>query len=256
MLWELIPGSRDVCEMRQILMHPKDGDTIPIPLPSCINSSEKLKQHLKKYSLENADPVCLSVPTEEWDDVVSMIREVWPKKRASNIQHGESKTKVRLAVKITVTSLYFRAVAKIGFHYFLSVYSSQFSGAEPEFMPIRSFIMNGEGQPEDFVRQTQDQLVYPLGRGHAAKTWGHFLTAEKHEQNITCRVQFFVGPKNLPPVLVIGVGPNPHRIIHQQSIGHFYSYFSNGPNGGYDGEVSQMSSLNSIYVPSRLRIQH
>ena len=131
-LWEVIPGTMTIYELRQIVMSSK-GRTIPIALPQEINSSEKLIQHLKKYNLENAEPAYFCTSLEEWDDMLDMIRKIWPQKSWEKLQLRRSKQKVLVPVKITVTSAYFRAVAKVGFHYFLNVFSHQFTGKEAEF---------------------------------------------------------------------------------------------------------------------------
>ncbi len=47
------------------------------------------------------------------------------------------------AVSFSLTERYFRAVAKIGFHYFLSQFP-QYTGQEMKFADIRRYILKGD----------------------------------------------------------------------------------------------------------------
>jgi hypothetical protein len=70
-------------------------------------------------------------------------------------------------VKVTLTNRYFRALAKIGFHYFLTKYP-RFRGDEPCFEEIRNFITHDCRVDEigRFVTQSQKQFVYQLREGY------------------------------------------------------------------------------------------
>ena len=48
-----------------------------------------------------------------------------------------------LAISFSLTERYFRAVAKISFHYFLSQFP-HYSGHEPKFDDIRQYIVTGD----------------------------------------------------------------------------------------------------------------
>jgi len=66
-----------------------------------------------------------------------------------------------LSIKFTVNDRYFRAIAKIGFHYFLTKFP-RFRGDEACFTEIRNFIMNGCPIDEigKFVTQSREQFAY------------------------------------------------------------------------------------------------
>lgn len=245
LLWEVIPGTSNIIPLRQIGMSSGKEKVIPIPLPTKLDSKVKLIQHLRRYNLENAEPVYFYSPSEEWDNMINILQQIWPNIKESKLPLQKQDTRVIATTKVTVTSLYFRAVAKIGFHYFLYTFSHRFSGRESEFTHIRSFIKDGIGQPEEFVHQIEKQIVFDLARGFRTKTWGHFLTAATTNNTIISRIQFFVGPHNLPQVFKIRIGLNPSRIRYPEYYGHFYSYFLEGPKNGYDGEVIQ------LYFPRR-----
>ena len=121
-------------------MSSEKGKVIPIPLPTKLDSKVKLIQHLRRYNLENAEPVCFYSPSEEWDNMINILQQIWPNIKESKLPLQKQDTRVIATTKVTVTSLYFRAVAKIGFHYFLHTFSHRFSGRESEFAHICSFI--------------------------------------------------------------------------------------------------------------------
>jgi hypothetical protein len=63
-------------------------------------------------------------------------------------------------VDISVTDRYFRAVAKIGFHYFLTQFQEH-TGNEQMFSEIRQFILEGGGvdRANKFVRKREHALL-------------------------------------------------------------------------------------------------
>jgi hypothetical protein len=62
---------------------------------------------------------------------------------------GDKEEEARAVLHASPTSKYFRALAKIGFHYFLK-YMGGFHGSEPAFSDIRNFITNGTAAEVDY----------------------------------------------------------------------------------------------------------
>jgi hypothetical protein len=58
---------------------------------------------------------------------------------------------------------YIRALAKLGFHYFLK-FSNLYRGSEPEFGPIRAFIRNGDANWRQFVQLMANPFVPQLAK--------------------------------------------------------------------------------------------
>lgn len=237
-LWEVIPGTKDLVPLRQIGMSLEKGKIIPIPLPAKITSSLDLLKYLREHNLEKAEPVYYFSAPGEWDDLVDIIRQLWPDKKVNRMPMIEDKSTIATPVKITVTSHYFRALAKIGFHYFLAVSRPRFTGAESAFELIRSFIRDGKDRPEDFVVQNDKPILHDLDRGYTLSKLGHLLIARIDMKAIISRVQFFIGPEYLPPIFDIRLGKNPSKVIYNEQFGHHYSYYTGGRKGGYDGEVT------------------
>jgi len=227
----------------------EEGKIIPIPLPEKITSGSDLLKHLSEHNLEKADPVYYFSAPEEWDDLAAIIHQLWPDEKVNRMPVIEDKSTVATPVKITVTDHYFRALAKIGFHYFLAVSQPRFKGTETAFEPIRSFIRDGKGRPEDFVVQNDKPILHDLDRGYSISRLGHLLTARIGMRWIKARVQFFIGPEYLPPIFDIRLGRNPSKIIYPERFGHFYYYFSEEDKSSYDGEVAPIRIVRKSLIP-------
>ena len=108
--------------------------------------------------------------------------------------------KIRFVATFTVNSAYCRAIAKIGFHYFLKHFT-QFTGFEEEFEGIKEFIMEGNGS-DRFVKEVPGSYV-------------HGLAVHKNEKNIRAMLHFFVGHRIAPArYYEVYIGSNPERLIY------------------------------------------
>lgn len=248
-LWEIIPGTKTLNPLRQIVMTLDNLNVIPVPIPRKISSKDELLDILREHDLEKAKPLYFFGDQEDWQTFQDILTQIWPGLTVTHmLLPPRERLKILANVKIRVTSLYFRAVAKIGFHYFLSVFSDRFSGSEGEFAQIRSFIRDGKGQPEKFVIQTNKQILDELRKGLTINSSGHLLTAEVRNSFIFSKAQFFVGPDNLPQVFEIRLGNNPSSLSFPEYNGHFYSYYPERPKNGYVGRVIPMHRY-KIVIP-------
>lgn len=249
-LWELDEGTEQMHELRQIVVETDDGQTLPMPLPPQISSAQDVRKELKSRGLEGAKPKVFSVPDSEWEHMDAVLREVWPGSNWKRIPNTAPDGRLPVKLSFSVTSRYFRAIAKIAFHYALAALNPVFTGDEPQFAAIRSFIMHGTGVPRSFVTQSPNQIVHGLGDNVTTKPWGHFLSVRKELGQVSADLQLFVGPGNLPYVYHVKIGRDPSRIFSPQARGDFYHYFEGGPKGGYDGIVDHLTPNVRIVVPS------
>jgi len=247
--WGFKSGTNDLYELNQIIMKKKNGCTVPISFSEIPNSAEELLELISSYNLCDAEPVFFHVQKEDWNNFINLLKEIWTNKEIDELPNSKTNSKIKAPIHISVTSLYFRAVAKIGFHYFLNVFSHKFSGEEPEFDAIRSFIFEGKGHPKDFVQQTNKQINYEISRGGYTKKWCHYLTAEKTNKYFVSRAQFFIGPLYIPPVHEIMIAPNKSKIIYPENYGHSYTYFPDGPKNSFIGEVKQLKAFRRTLLP-------
>lgn len=141
-----------------------------------------------------------------------------------------------------VTDKYFRAIAKIGFHYILKHFRN-FRGDEDFFAGIRGFITDG-GDISQFVRRTQKQVIQ-IKEGYAPGTSGHIVLARANERVIWCKLQFFLGRGAVPFVYELGVARNQTKLVYDITSGHSFCYYADGPK---DGKLGVMEPLVWIHT--------
>jgi hypothetical protein len=146
-----------------------------------------------------------------------------------------------LDIQFTVNNRYFRDIAKIGFHYFLTK-MSRFRGDEACFADIRKFITSECSIEEcaQFVGYSKNQIAYQLQRGARLSAWGHILCAEADYFNLTAKIQLFVGPEFLAPVYSVRLGRNPSAVHYSEVYADFFAYYPETQRGKVDGEVSEL----------------
>jgi hypothetical protein len=147
-------------------------------------------------------------------------------------------------IKFTVTDRYFRAIAKIALHYFLTKFP-RFRGDEACFAEIRNFIMNGCPIDEigGFVTQSREQFAYQLRAGDRLSAWGHLIGVDATYMGFQAKVQLFVGPQNRSTVFTVRLGKNPSPIHYSEAHGDFFAYYPAEERGEYDGEVSELGAV-------------
>jgi hypothetical protein len=162
-------------------------------------------------------------------------RTEWKSSTVGRIVYGPAR------IKFTVTSRYFRCIAKIGFHYFLTR-TTDYRGDESCFDDLREFIAN-EGNIEKctrFITYNQQPLAWQLRNGLQLSTWGHILCAETDYMQFRAKVQLFAGPKAQPHVYTVLLGRNPSRIVYSEAYGDFFAYYPREDRGEFDGEISEL----------------
>jgi hypothetical protein len=114
-------------------------------------------------------------------------------------------------VRFNLTPAFFRAVAKVGFHYFLWA-CPQIGGDEAEYSGIRSFVRNGLREPREFINVV-DSMVdrIPAEEGFASDC--HAFAAFCVDGDVVVQVHFFsqaVGPAF--PTFVVRLGKRPESL--------------------------------------------
>jgi hypothetical protein len=135
-----------------------------------------------------------------------------------------------------INKLYMRALAKVGFHYFLWT-CPVLRGDEDTFAALRSFISDGQADWKGFVQIDAGQFLPVLREGYVPNRTSHFFGAALHPKEAIAYVQFFVGPNAPPPSSRIRLGDNP---TSEKGLGcHQASYFDDDADrgDGHDGEL-------------------
>jgi len=226
-LWELVPdpespGNRRCAPMSQLVFISKDGKTLRLPFRRGRWTVERIRDILKKSGVTGEQIVVVGNSDEEHAEMkaltdvlapVGIEREVAPMVNGAEID-GE--------MKAEISEQYVRAIAKVGFHYFLK-YFPNFSGMEPEFDEIKTFIYHGKANRE-IVRIVDEPFLKDLQqRGARLNKWCHLLSAESADRGIEARIQFFAGPEVQPLVWNIVISTKPSE--HVQCTGYAFVYF-------------------------------
>ena len=193
------------------------------------------------YLGEDGDPESL--------ELRQLLSSVFPKFRAqASFGVDDSPQIKRVTGRFGISRVYLRAIAKMGFHYFMSA-SPVFRGDEPEFAGIRAFIREGEGEWENFIVPTTDQFIPQLKKGQRPPNPSHFFYAEVNMDTALARVQFFVSGEDLPLPSLVRLGRSPSRLSGRWMSAHWLSYFKHKTDG-HDGEIAEVDvGIRRIVVP-------
>lgn len=188
------------------------------PIPIVVDmSAETIRAKIKELGIEGRSTVHFSVSDADgaWFDKVA--DELWP--GADRTEFPMTEVGCYLGwglVSFTVNDHYFRALAKMAFHYYLCHNGSGLRGDEPEFADLRRFIHEG-GEPEPFLTTPRESPVYfgvpfgnVVGGGVASSArWCHLFAADDTQGMIIVYLQLFIGPgvANPPHYVVLGRTP-------------------------------------------------
>lgn len=125
---------------------------------------------------------------------------------------------------------YFRGIAKVGFHYMLTTWSSRFDGSEPEFEAIRTYINSGGGSA-DFVNSDHRYFT----RHYTPKRWNHFLALKENNGSITAYVILF-WKEGYPSIEhKVNIGSRSTSLVYDAAVAHAYLYEDPLPSGRIKG---------------------
>ncbi len=197
----------------QLVIVDEKGDQHPIPIYPGMDANA-VRAKIESLQVEGCYTVRFNVSDDHYDWLNGLIAELWPDSERSElppIEPGVSWRRGR--VTLTVSDHYFRAVAKIAFHFYLCYCAPELSGHEPEFAEIRKFIVSG-GRVEEFFSSPGDSPIYfgvpfgatPEGGTLSPPQWCHLLVADDTQEITIVYVQLFIGPGyvNRPHYVVIG----------------------------------------------------
>ncbi|MFC1633435.1 hypothetical protein ACFL5Z_01225 [Planctomycetota bacterium] len=158
---------------------------------------------------------------------------------------------VSAAGTLTYDKRYYRAIAKVAFHYYIEFNNFNHTGEEPFFEPLKRFIRYGEGQTKSFVCQQKGILIKDIERGWRPPTYGHIIVGSCASQFIEVKIQFFLGPQYDPPIHTVKLGRKPLMIENtSMTFGHNYVYADDSAAiSGYDGTFHRLAVTERIIIP-------
>ena len=245
---ELETDKGQVRQLRQLVALDVTGKSHPIPITDEMrNNPEKLRTAYLALNLNQPAHGYVIGDPEELIWMEPLIKAAFPS--VSFGPHGTCDENYQgAAVQMELNDRYFRAIAKIGFHYFLTQYD-MFTGHESRFAGIRRFI--GEGgsieQINSFVAMRENPLLAPMMDGARPDGWiAHAVCAELGEDCLA-HVQLFICQDYRAPVYTVRLGANNNLAVISSPCGHLYRYFQSGPQGRFTGEAH-------LIVPTRAAV--
>jgi len=155
------------------------------------------------------------------------------------------------AVKFTLTSRYFRAVAKIAFHYFLTQFPA-LTGEEPMFSELRQFILDdnaGVDRANEFVGERKLPLIGEMLNGGRPDGWvGHALCADITNGECRAHVQLFICEDFEPRIYTVRLGSD-RGLQGAPAFGHGYLYYPDGQRGKFSGEAVSLTTTRFDFPP-------
>jgi hypothetical protein len=190
---------------------------------------------------------------ENW--VPQLIQQAWPDSTlgegtlASTMYEGAVGT-------LVLTNRYFRAVAKIGFHYFLTQFP-EYTGHEQMFADIRQFISDetaGVDRANVFIGKREHallgEMLNPRVRPNGWRS--HALCAETRPAECLAYVQTFVTEDWPAPIYAVRLA-QAAGIVDCRATGHAYMYYVHGPEGNFAGDALTLYTTRTNLPPPPLK---
>lgn len=237
------PGyKREVLELCHLKLIADDGSEYVIPIADSMTPQE-FRKRFDAIGIKHFKEGYLSAPPDKIPRIEQLISTIKSDRR-TDWELSKPVEFTGATIKVTLTSRYFRAIAKIAFHYFLTKFP-QFHGSEDCFSDIRKFISSECTLDEcaRFVTRSRRPIVYEIHLGARINVWGHLLTAEMDYLNLLGRVQLFLGPTFMPEIYTVRLGRNPSSLHYAKYYADFFWYYPPEERGEFDGEAFEAIGL-------------
>jgi len=233
--------------MRQIVVRDSDGDFHQIPILAPIDVEGVVKSISGMFENGAFELVTVFADEADFGKMKAIVQAIDPKKQIAWKPASDERMKIQVTGMASISDKYLRAIAKIGFHFFLKT-CDRYTGHEDIFLPIKKFILEG-GDWRPHVRWYKGSLAINVDRLSRPNTFLHLLVAEKTYRWITAKMQFFVGPTVQPLIYAVRLAANPERIISEESWAYAYLYFDGKDPDGFDGVVEPMNQFSRSLLP-------
>jgi hypothetical protein len=203
----------------------------------------QLRTKLDDLGIGQFDRAFLHAYDANWEKYATLIRELRPDLsfvEAKGLEPGVHRLPGRVAFTFHVD--YWRAIAKIAFHYYLLNTRRGLRGDEPVFSELRAFVMEG-GDRDALFDRAGARFALPFGEVREGcailpSTWTHILAADETQRAAVGMVTLFMGPKRLAPVYHVTLCQFESGIVVPGArFSHAYVYDAQRSGGNYAGPV-------------------
>ena len=214
-------------------------------------TAESLRRKIQGASSALDSRMYLHAEEQRYDLYKDLLAELCPDSPCDEVDSREADGhRIQGRTEFRFSPDYYRALAKIAFHYYLVVNRRGLRGDEPLFAAIRRFIMEG-GDRGKFFDAGGAKFVSPFhelpdGGAMLSAVWAHALAADEEQGAATVNVMLFAGPMRLPPShnVRVAVFSSP-LVIPRAQTAHQYVYYGEPDNDGFSGFVCE-ASVNRI----------
>jgi len=227
----------------QIVVADEAGNEYPMPLYQSVTAQalkDQVQALVRKHGIKGTFSVRWNCSEKRLEEVRSLADQIYPDAQQVSlppIEAGHHSADGRIQFKFS--DHYFRALAKIAFHYYLAT-SSRITGQEPAFEAIRSFIRSGGDKDRFFTKQRR--FILQLPPGTAPARWGHILAAHESRNLVTGYVALFVGPLGREIDYQVSLGQTSAALVLPDlAWGHTFVYDEKPVSAGTVGEASPVT---------------
>jgi hypothetical protein len=238
-------------QMRQMIFIEQSGKTHYLPIREG-STPDQLRTAFQRLGVvQPCADVRVLYDTAKQDWVRQLIQQTWP-----NGAFGEgtpASTMYQGAIgTVVLTNRYFRAVAKIGFHYFLTQFP-EYTGHEQMFSGIREFILDEASSVDRanvFVGKREHALLGEMldPRVRPAGWRAHVLCAETRPGECLAYVQTFVTEDWPAPIYAVRLGQDAGG-VDCRATGHAFMYYGDGPEGNFAGDTLTLETTRTNCAP-------
>ncbi len=223
----------------QLVIHTEDGQQIPLQLHPDMTAQALLRK-VKSLGVAKIEKTRLSCSEDRLPAYRRVAQEAWPQSTwEALLTIPAGRHEVTTEYQFRVTDHYFRAIATIAFHYYLTR-SQRARGDEESFAPIRQFIMEG-GKIDRFVSQDTSFFIPMLSRGYVPCRWHHIVAADETTGNVLGYVCLFIGPQAKGMHYQVKIGNLNSRLVMPSTCwAHGYDYDDVCEHGRTVGSVSRI----------------
>jgi len=228
-------------QVRQLIFVEKSGTAHHLPIREG-TTPEQLRAAYPQVAAEDLAEVRLLCDDDERPWVEALISAASPKARFGWTETPGTTVYDGAVGTVVMTNRYFRAVAKIGFHYFLTQFP-EYCGHESAFSDIREFILDEAStvdRANTFIGKRQLPLLVNMldPRARPAGWRGHVLAAEVKDGTCLAHVQMFVSEDWPAPIYTVRLAKMTG--VANRAAGHLYVYRDDRPN--YAGDACRLGT--------------
>ena len=151
---------------------------------------QELRSRIRRLRIKEIREANLNASSDTYDGYLNLIKQAWPEcKHVPGAQEPAGMRPIHAKTTFTVNDNYFRAIAKIAFHHYITFSRCAF-GHEREFCGIREFIIRGGDEKRFFVSVNHFRIAAPNGSSHPY--YSHYVAFDESQKMVKAYVWLFV----------------------------------------------------------------